>query len=169
MAPDLLALPPRDDSGALHVVVESPRGTRTKLKYSPTLRTFVLSRPLVLGVAYPYDWGFVPGTRAPDGDPVDAMIVADVGTFPGVVVCCRPLAVLRIEQNAKNGGGRVRNDRIVAEPTGVRRASGGLAEAVREELEAFFVSTTLFEGKDVRLLGWGDPAAAEALVDGGLR
>jgi inorganic pyrophosphatase len=169
MAPDLLALPPRDDSGALHVVVESPRGTRTKLKYSPTLRTFVLSRPLVLGVAYPYDWGFVPGTRAPDGDPVDAMIVADVGTFPGVVVCCRPLAVLRIEQNAKHGGGRVRNDRIVAEPTGVRRASGGLAEAVREELEAFFVSTTLFEGKDVRLLGWGDPAAAEALVDGGLR
>jgi inorganic pyrophosphatase len=159
MAPDLLALPPRDDSGALHVVVESPRGSRTKLKYAPKLRT------LVLGVTYPYDWGFVPGTRAPDGDPVDAMIVSDVGTFPGVVVCCRPLAVLQIEQNAKQGGGRVRNDRIVAEPDGVRRASGDLATSVREELEAFFVSATLFEGKDVRLLGWADAAAAEALVD----
>ena len=165
MALDLLALPPRDDDGALHVVVESPRGTRTKLKYAPKLRTFIVSRPLVLGVAYPYDWGFVPGTRAPDGDPVDAMIVSDVGTFPGVVVSCRPLAVLQVEQNARHGGGRVRNDRIVAEPDGVRRASGVLAPSVREELEAFFVSTTLFEGKDVRLLGWGDAEAAEALVD----
>jgi inorganic pyrophosphatase len=49
-------------------VIESPAGARVKLKYAPDLGGFILSRPLVLGVTYPFDWGFVPGTRAPDGD-----------------------------------------------------------------------------------------------------
>ena len=165
MPADLLCLPSRDGSGAVHVVIESPQGSRVKLKYSPELRTFVLSRPLVLGLAYPFDWGFVPGTRAADGDPLDAMVILDAATYPGVVICCRPLAVLEVEQNAKDGGGRQRNDRIVAEPVSGHRSAGVLSPRVRGELEAFFVSITLFEGKDVRLLGWGDAAAAEALID----
>ena len=134
MSSDLLSLPPRDARGALHVVVESPRGSRVKLKYSAELGTFVLSRPLALGIAYPYDWGFVPGTRASDGDPVDAIVLADAPTFPGVVMCCRPLALLEVEQNAKQGGGRERNDRIIAEPVAARRPTPVLSGRVREEL-----------------------------------
>jgi len=160
---DLLRLPARDASGALHVVVETPCGSRIKLKYAPDLGSFVVSRPLVLGVAYPFDWGFVPSTRASDGDPVDAMILSDVGTYPGVVVFCRPLAVLEVEQNAK-GGGRERNDRIVAEPVSARRPTLGLTDRVRKELEAFFLAATAFEGKELRLLGWGPAGAADALV-----
>jgi inorganic pyrophosphatase len=162
MAVDLLRLPAYDESGALHVVVETPGGSRNKLKYSPRLRTFTLSRPLVLGVVYPFDWGFVPSTRAADGDPVDAMILSDAATHPGVVVC-RPLGVLQVEQNAKTGG-RERNDRIVAEPVAARRPTSALTDRVRRELEAFFVAATTCEGKDLRLLGWGDVPAAEALI-----
>ena len=164
MSADLLSLPPRDESGALRVVVECPRGSRVKLKYSPGLGTFVLSRPLAAGVAYPYDWGFVLGTQAADGDPVDAMVLLDAATFPGVVVCCRPLAVLELEQNARQGG-RQRNDRIIAAPAAARRPPIALTERVRDELVAFFHAATLFEGKDVRVLGWNDADAAEALVD----
>lgn len=163
MPADLLRLPVRDASDALHVVVETPGGSRVKLKYSPKLGTFVLSRPLALGVSYPFDWGFVPSTRGADGDPVDAMILSDTATYPGVVVCCRPLGVLEVEQNAK-GGGRERNDRIVVEPVSVHRPTTPLTDRVRKELEAFFVATTWFEGKDLRLLGWGEAAAAEALI-----
>ena len=154
----------RDHAGALRVVVESPRGARVKLKYEPELGAFVLSRPLVLGVAYPFDWGFVPGTRGPDGDPVDAIVVFDAPTYPGVVIACRALAVLRVEQNAKEGG-RQRNDRIVAEPL-VAKRSAGVPPRVREELEAFFVASTVFEDKALRFLGWGDAREADALVDG---
>ena len=164
MSADLLSLPPRDESGALRVVVECPRGSQVKLKYSPGLGTFVLSRPLAAGVAYPYDWGFVPGTQAADGDPVDAMVLLDAATFPGVVVCCRQLAVLELEQNARQGG-RQRNDRIIAAPAAARRPPIALTERVRDELVAFFHAATLFEGKDVRVLGWNDADAAEALVD----
>ena len=163
MPGDLFRLPARDPSGALHVVVETPAGSRVKLKYAPTLGTFTVSRPLTLGVTYPFDWGFVPSTHAADGDPVDAMILSDAPTYPGVVVCCRSLAVLEVEQNSKRGG-RERNDRIVAEPVVSHRPASTLTDRVRQELEAFFVAVTTLEGKDLRLLGWRGPAAADALV-----
>lgn len=165
MVADLATLPARDRSGAVLVVIESPQGSRVKLKYSAELRAFTISRPLVLGVAYPFDWGFVPGTRAGDGDPLDAMLLLDAPTYPGVVVPCRPLAVLEVEQKAKAGDGRERNDRLFAEPVAARRPAPGLSARVREELAAFFVAATLLEGKEARVLGWGDAAAAEALVD----
>jgi inorganic pyrophosphatase len=158
-------IPPRDDAGAFRVVVESPRGSRVKLKYEPRLGVFEISRPLALGVVYPFDWGFIPGTCAPDGDPLDAMVVLDAPTYPGVVIACRALAMLEIEQNARQGSGRQRNDRIIAEPVAARRSVGQLSERVRKELEAFFVSATLFEGKDVRIVGWASAAEAEAFVD----
>ena len=164
MPADLLALPARDESGAVRVVIESPRGSRVKLKYSPGLGAFTLSRPLAIGVTYPYDWGFVPGTQADDGDPLDAMVLLDAPTFPGVVVCCRPLAVLEVEQNARDGG-RQRNDRIIATATAARRPYPELTPRVCDELEAFFHAVTLLERKDLRILGWKDAEAAEALVD----
>ena len=164
-ASDLSALSARDEDGALRVVVESPAGSRVKLKYDPTLGAFTISRPLVLGVVYPFDWGFVPGTRGPDGDPIDVILVSDFSTYPGVVIPAHALAVIRVEQNAKSGGGRQRNDRIVAEPAPARRRSGPLSERVRKELEHFFTATTVFEGKDLALLGWGSADEAEALVD----
>jgi inorganic pyrophosphatase len=163
MPGDLLRLPARREDGALHVVVETPAGSRAKLKYSPSLGTFVLSRPLALGVAYPFDWGFVPGTRAPDGDPVDALVLSDVETFPGVVVCCRPVAVLQVEQSSKRGG-RERNDRVVVEPVPTRRPAMPLVDRVKQELEAFFVAATFGEGKELEILGWADAAAADRLV-----
>ena len=86
---DLARLPPYDLQGAVRVVVESPRGSTVKLKYDAALAVMSVSRPLPLGLAYPYDWGFVPGTRASDGDPVDALIYWDVPSYPGVVVPCR--------------------------------------------------------------------------------
>jgi hypothetical protein len=36
---------------------------------------------------------------------------------------------------------------------------------VREELEVFFVSVTLFEQKDIKVCGWGSAEDAEELVD----
>src|SRR5262249_15934137 len=89
----------RDDR-SLNVIVESPRGATVKFKYDLELDRIVLSRPLPLGVVYPHDWGFVPQTRASDGDPVDAVIVWDGVSYPGVLVPCRPIGVLNVEQTS---------------------------------------------------------------------
>ena len=122
-----------------------------------------ISRPLVLGATYPCDWGFVPSTEGPDGDPVDAAIWWDVTTYPGVVVPCRALGVLRVEQNRPHGAGRIRNDRVLAVPVAARREVA-LTARVREEIEQFFLAATVLEGKEPRLLGWDDRDAALALI-----
>jgi inorganic pyrophosphatase len=80
---------------AIHIVVETPRGAPAKLTYDPELKTFVLSKSLMLGLSYPYDWGFIPSTRAEDG-----------------VMRCKLLGVLQTLQETKQH--RIRNDRIIA-------------------------------------------------------
>ena len=57
----------------VHVVVEASKGMTAKCKYDPKRGLFVLGKPLPHGLAYPYDWGFIPGTRGEDGDPLDAL------------------------------------------------------------------------------------------------
>jgi inorganic pyrophosphatase len=143
-----------------HVVVESPRGSAVKLKYDPQLGGMTISRPLVLGLVYPYDWGFVPSTTGPDGDPIDALVLSDVATFPSVVIASRAVAI--------RSGERVRNDRVVAVPRRQRRGEMDslhkLAPSMRDEIAHLLLATTAFEGKDVRILGWGDEAAALSLI-----
>lgn len=172
---DLLALPPRDEHGAVHVVVESPAGATVKLKYDPKLRVFMVSRPLVLGLRYPHDWGFVPGTRAEDGDPLDALVVGDTPTYPGVVHVTRPIALLKVTQRKKKGkpGERERNDRIIAVSTKAFRDDGiedltDLPDRVRAELSLLFEMVVGLEQKEICIEGWGDRVEAEAVIDEGI-
>lgn len=168
---DLRHLPARAGDGAIHVVVESPRGATVKLKYEPALGVMTVARALPLGLAYPYDWGFVPGTEAADGDPLDAMIVWDAASYPGTVVRCRAVGVVRLEQDRKGRGGRIRNDRLILLPVKYERGApvedaDDLPRRLREEIEQFFLMTVVFGKKNPRVLGWGGAAEAEALVDG---
>ena len=170
MSPDLHSLPTRSDKSAFHVVVESPGGSRAKITYDPKLRAFKFSRPLVAGLCYPYDWGFIPNTIAPDGDPLDAMVFSDVPTFPGVVIECRALGVIRLEQNRKQGRGRERNDRLIVIPVKMPRFESfrqpkDLPLRWRRELEEFFLTVTRFQGKDAKILGWGSASEGERMID----
>jgi inorganic pyrophosphatase len=160
----LLALPPSPAPGVIHVVIESPRGATAKIKYDERLDVFTLARPLPLGLFYPHDWGFVPGTLAEDGDPLDAMLLSEGTTFPGLVVRARPVAVLELEQDARRGG-RERNDRLLAVPENAPRAVPELAPRVKAELERFFLDVTYFESKNARIVGWHGAQDALALVE----
>jgi inorganic pyrophosphatase len=168
MLPHQLPTFARDD--VFHVVVESPRGIAVKIKFSAELGAMMWSRPLPTGMVYPFDWGFVPSTKAEDGDPLDAMIYAEAGTQSGVVVACRALGVLQVEQNVVGKPGqRQRNDRVIAAPATAPRESRltsvtDLSERQRDELAQFFVAVTAFEGKDVKIVGWDGPSAAQALI-----
>jgi len=168
---DLRHLPARAADGAIHVVVESPRGATVKLKYDPELGVMTVARALPLGLAYPYDWGFVPGTCAADGDPVDALIAWDAASFPGTVVRCRAIGVVKLEQDLKGGGGRIRNDRLILLPVKYERAApvhdvADLPERLRDEIAQFFLMTAVFGMRNPAVIGWGGAAEAERLVDG---
>jgi inorganic pyrophosphatase len=130
-----------------------------------------VSRPLPLGVAYPFDGGFIPSTRGADEDPLDAMLLWDIASYPGVVVECRAIGVLRVDQNRtrQTPSDRIHNDRIISLPIDARRERNltdvaGLPARVRQELEQFALAASALEDKDVRILGWGDASAALQLV-----
>jgi inorganic pyrophosphatase len=167
--PDLLSLPAFIDKDVFRVVVESPRGSILKLKYDAEYHVITLSRPLVAGLVYPYDWGFVPSTQAPDGDPLDAIVMWDGVSYPGVVLPCRAIGMLRIEQTSPTSHRRERNDRLVAIPAKAPRwemihSVTDFSDRVRKELEHFFLAAVAFEGKELAILGWGGPGDALDLV-----
>jgi inorganic pyrophosphatase len=159
---NLLKIPTFASRDVFHVVVESPKGATLKLKYDPHLEAMSVSRPLPVGLTFPFDWGFVPSTRGPDGDPIDAFAMWDVPAFPGVVLPCRALGVLQIEQNAVNfeRSRRVRNDRVLALPVAARREShwkslDDIPQRVRDECVQFVLTAASLEGKEPAVLGWG--------------
>src|SRR5688500_13162768 len=77
MRASLELLPPTDEKGRVRAVIESPRGTRNKMKCEPDAGVFRITHVLPVGMSFPFDFGFIPGTRAPDGDPLDVLILMD--------------------------------------------------------------------------------------------
>ena len=122
-----------------------------------------MSKPLLIGLSYPYDWGFIPSTKADDGDPIDVRIIHEPATYPGLVLCCKPVGILEILQIKK--GKKERNDRVFVVPDrspfeadlpDIRR----LPKRAVRELEQFFEATDALEDKKLEFLGWHGPSKA---------
>jgi inorganic pyrophosphatase len=161
--PKFLNLSSFTEDGEVRVVIETPRGSRAKLAYDPELEAFTLSKSLLIGLTYPHDWGFVPSTKADDGDPLDIMVVHDAATFPGLVLNCRVIGILQIEQKSK--GKAERNDRLFAVPRKSHSEQGlrdvrDLSKPMQEELERFFIATDELEAKKLEIIGWKGPKVA---------
>jgi inorganic pyrophosphatase len=161
-------LPAYGEDGSVHAVVESPKGSLVKLKYEIKLGVFTVAHSLPLGMSYPFDWGFVPSTQAADGDPLDILILHEASTFPGVVLPCRPLGVVEMDQEEQEGK-RERNDRVILMPAwhdrvGEFENASDLPERLREEVEQFFLSTTIFTTKKPKILGWKGPKKASSII-----
>ena len=167
--PNFINLPAFTDDGDVYAVIETPRGSRAKFAYDPKLETFTLSKSLLVGLTYPHDWGFVPSTKAPDGDPLDVMVIHDAATMPGLVVTCRVIGILQVRQ--KSNGKAERNDRLFAVPRHSHSEKGlrdvrDLSEAIQEELEKFFKATDELEDKTLQIIGWKGPKTAlKAIMD----
>lgn len=159
-------LQPFDAKGRVQMVVETPRGSTIKYKYDEEHGIFTVSRSLAAGIAYPFDWGFVPGTLSEDGDAVDALCLHSQASFPGCVLPCRCLALVAVDQMSSRG--RVGNPRLILAPawegTDALDVDCALTDRARAELERFFLNATLFTDKDVRIAGWHDAAAAESYL-----
>ena len=167
--PGLDRLPARDDEGRLLAVIESPQGSRNKLKYDPKLGSFKVSHSLPAGMSFPFDFGFIPGTRGEDGDPMDVLILMDAPAYPGCVVPITLLGVIEAEQR-DDGESAVRNDRLIAIAEGAteRGTPAGLKDLddqLLDQIEAFFANYNRLRGSVFKPLARRGAGTASRLLE----
>jgi len=155
------------EDGCLVVVIETPKGSPNKLAFEPRYGTFVLRGVLPAGAVFPFDFGFVPSTRADDGDPLDVLVLMDAPVFPGCVVLARPIGVIEAQQ--AEDGKTERNDRLlaVAANSATHRSIKELSDLSRDlvaQIEHFFVSYNEAKGKRFQIKGHGGKRRALTLV-----
>ena len=147
----------------IDVIIEIPRGSRNKYEYDHVHHVIRLDRVLHSSVHYPTDYGFLPDTLSPDGDPLDVLVLVEESTFPGCHLPARPVGVLRMIDD------KGEDEKILAVPVGDPRFSdiydlSDLHFHWLREIENFFATYKLLEEKDTELLGWEDAATARRVI-----
>jgi len=157
---DLSRLSPFDleDKELVQVIIETPRGSRNKFAYDPRQNVFEVKRVLPSGMTFPYEFGFVPSTKAEDGDPTDVLVLMDEPASPGCLVKCRLVGAIEGVQIDNQKGKKIRNDRLL----GIERSTHEYAQVMDikdldkkllQELGNFFVNYHEMEGKRYEVLG----------------
>lgn len=83
-----------EEKGYIHVVVDIPKGSSNKYEYDHDGGYFKLDRTYHHQMFCPFDYGFVPQTVYPDGDPVDVILLVTYPTFPGCVIKARVVGAI---------------------------------------------------------------------------
>lgn len=145
-------------------IVEIPKGSRNKYEYDPELGAIKLDRFISASVVYPTDYGYVPETLAPDGDPLDVLVCVSEPTFPGCIVVAKAVGLFKMSDE------KGPDDHVVCVPCddpGWNHLDDveDLPRQLRDEISHFFdVYKDLDEGRFSEVGGWaGRDAAAEAI------
>lgn len=162
-----------EKTGNMNVIIETPRGSRNKYKYTPSMDVFMLDSSLQAGASFPFDFGFIPSTTGEDGDPLDILVLMDQSVYTGCLVPTRLIGVIEAKQSEKKGK-LERNDRLI----GVFAKSHGysdiinlqqLNKSVLEEIQYFFETYNRYKGREFKPLGQYGPARALKLVKQGIK
>jgi inorganic pyrophosphatase len=156
------------DSEVVVVIIETPKGSRNKYAYDPKEHIFELSKVLPAGMAFPYDFGFVPSTRGGDGDPLDVLVLMDEAAFPGCKLRCRIIGLVEGEQVSKKK--RERNDRLIAVEVANHSYArlkhiDDLGKQFEKELEEFFVNYHCLSRKAYKILAVKGPHAGYGALE----
>jgi inorganic pyrophosphatase len=173
----------------VNVVIETPRHSRIKYSWEHEHDCMMAKKVMPLGSSFPYDFGFIPGTKAEDGDPIDVLLLVDEPLAPGTMLTARLIGVIEAEQteransggdtsakNAKKKNGKKkpemkweRNDRLIAvaeitieyqEVEHIR----DLPETQLKQIIAFFEQYNRLSGKEFKALGTRGPKTALRLL-----
>jgi inorganic pyrophosphatase len=151
----------------LNVVIEVPVGGEpVKYEFDKASGALFVDRILHTPMRYPANYGFVPHTLSPDGDPLDALVIARSPFVPGSVVRVRPIAVLNLED--EHGGDEklvcVPDDKTFPYYRDVAEKSD-LPEIVLQQIEHFFTHyKDLEKEKWVRVGKWGGAEDAKRIT-----
>jgi inorganic pyrophosphatase len=153
-----------------NVIIEiSMNGDPIKYEVDKESGCIFVDRFMNTAMHYPTNYGYIPQTIAGDGDPVDVLVITPVPLPPGVVVPCRALGILKMEDEGGVDGKvlAVPTDKIL--PLYARwKSLEDLNPTRLKSIEHFFEHyKDLDPGKWVKVLGWdGIEAAHQEITDG---
>jgi inorganic pyrophosphatase len=148
----------------VEIFVEIPRGSRNKYEFDEKALVIRLDRVLSSAVYYNFDYGFIEGTRADDGDHTDAVLLIGEGTFPGCRVWARPVGGL--EMRDENGFDFKVLCVAVADPQYAHyNELADVSPHRLREIENFFQTYKLLENKEVEIAGWRDIDRAREVLE----
>ncbi|MGH9659412.1 MAG: inorganic diphosphatase [Bryobacteraceae bacterium] len=149
----------------VRMIVEIPKGSTNKYEYDAATGLFRLDRALYSPMHYPGDYGFIPGTRADDGDPMDVLVLVQEPSFTGCVIEVRPVGMLDMEDQTEG------DQKVLAVPNRNPRydqihTMDQIFPHVQREIEHFFTIYKELEGKNTQMKGWRRPKETrEAIVE----
>lgn len=162
--------PGKDVPNDINVIIEiSAQGDPIKFEVDKDSGAVFVDRFMGTSMRYPINYGYVPHTIAGDGDPVDVLVVTPFPLMPGVVIRCRPVGVLKMEDD----GGV--DAKVVAVPVSKLtplydkvQTTDDLPELLMKQTVHFFEHYKDLEpGKWVKVLGWeGLESAKKEITDG---
>ena len=148
----------------VNAVVEIPYGSRIKYEIDHITSLVKVDRVLYSPIHYPAEYGFIPHTLAPDGDPCDILVLIVGSTYPGVVIEARPIGILRMADD------KGQDDKILSvaatDPNYMHVNSlADLPPHLLREVEHFFQTYKNLESKDVISGGWQGKAEALEFIE----
>lgn len=162
----------RDLANDFNVIIEIPMNA-DPIKYEIDKATGALfvDRFVSTAMHYPCNYGYIPNTLSGDGDPVDVLVITPFALMPGVVVRCRPLGLLKMNDEAGV------DTKLLAVPidklTPLYRhleTARDLPEQVLSQITHFFAHYKDLEpGKWVKVEGWGSPEEARREITDGVK
>ncbi len=161
--------PGKNPPEQINVFVEIPAGSDIKYELDKDSGVVFVDRFLYTAFSYPFNYGFVPGSRAEDGDPVDVLVIADKTVAPGTVIPACPIGMLEMEDEEGI------DTKILAVPTkkidplyGEWKDIADVPTAMKDKIKHFFEHYKELEpGKWVKLKDWkGKVDALESIKKG---
>ncbi len=155
---------------AFNVVIEIPMNADpVKYEVDKASGAIFVDRFMSTAMHYPTNYGYVPQTISGDGDPVDVLVITPFPLFPGVVVPCRAIGILKMQDEAGEDGKvlAVPTDKILSIYKHLQKPED-LNELQLKTIAHFFEHYKDLEaGKWVKVLGWEGPESArKEILDG---
>jgi inorganic pyrophosphatase len=142
----------------IDIVIETPKGSAQKYDYDPQTHFFKLKKILPAGMVFPFDFGFIPGTKGEDGDPLDIIIISDLCSFPGCLMECRIIGGITAKQTSSAKNKMIRNDRYLGVPPESvlfkrTKSLKDLPPEIMKEIEDFFIDYNKIQNKEFKVTG----------------
>ena len=153
-----------------NVIIEIPMNADpVKYEVDKATGAIFVDRFMSTSMHYPTNYGYVPKTISGDGDPVDVLVITPVPLIPGVVVPCRAIGILKMEDEAGEDGKvlAVPTDKILSIYTQWQKPEDLNPMRLKTIAHFFEHYKDLEVGKWVKIIGWEGPESAKKeILDG---